>query len=167
MLIQSWAKYLGQPQFAVLRSSLIVLKKHSFWEKHWALVYKSKKFWNLLISKTWVVQQFIIQLVYTTFFTDNCASFLLRRKENYVKHQKVSKYYNHHCLKKFILLFISLLAAPVLKKSHIFSGILKNALCPSYHQHILIYNHIFKRNMILIFVYIRLIWILLPIIFKS
>ena len=35
------------------------------------------------------------QLVYTMFITNNRASFQLRRKEDLVKHQKVSKYYGN------------------------------------------------------------------------
>ena len=35
------------------------------------------------------------QLVYATFITNNCASFYLWRKDNLVKHQKVTKYYVH------------------------------------------------------------------------
>ena len=35
--------------------------------------------------------------------------------ENLVKHQKVSKYYDHYCLQNFLLLFMSLLAVPNVK----------------------------------------------------
>ena len=37
------------------------------------------------------------QLVYTLFISNNCASFHLWWKENLVKHQKVSKYYENDC----------------------------------------------------------------------
>ena len=37
------------------------------------------------------------QLVYTMFIINNCASFHLCWKENLVKHQKVSKYYENDC----------------------------------------------------------------------
>ena len=40
-----------------------------------------------------------------------------------VKHQKVSKYYDQYCLQNFILLFMSLLTAPIVKNSHILAGI--------------------------------------------
>ena len=36
-------------------------------------------------------------LLFTIFITKNDASFLLWRKKNLVKHQKVSKYYDHNC----------------------------------------------------------------------
>ena len=39
------------------------------------------------------------------FFTDNRASFYLRRKENLLKYQKVSKYYENDCNFKKILKF--------------------------------------------------------------
>ena len=50
------------------------------------------------------------------FITNNKDSFSLRWKENLVKHQKVSKYYDQDCLKNFIFRFMSLLRAPILKK---------------------------------------------------
>ena len=37
------------------------------------------------------------QLVYTMFISNNCTSFHLWGKENLVKHQKVSKYYENYC----------------------------------------------------------------------
>ena len=40
-----------------------------------------------------------------------------------VKHQKVPQYYFHDCLKNFILLFMSLLTAPVVKNSYIYARI--------------------------------------------
>ena len=40
-------------------------------------------------------------------------------QENFIKHQKVSKY-DHDCLKNFILLFLSLLTASIVKNSHFF-----------------------------------------------
>ena len=49
-----------------------------------------------------------------------------------VKHQKVPQYYFHDCLKNFILLFMSLLTAPVVKNSYIYAIIylifIKNVL---------------------------------------
>ena len=41
----------------------------------------------------------------------NRASFHLWRKENLLKHHKVSKYYKSGCLEKFILIFLPLLTA--------------------------------------------------------
>ena len=46
-----------------------------------------------------------------------------RRKQNLVKHQKVSKHYENGCLLNFLLLFISLLAVPIVKRSHIWARI--------------------------------------------
>ena len=58
-------------------------------------------------------------MVHTMFISKNHASFHLRRKQNLVKHQKLSKYYENYCLQKFILLFMSLLAVPIVENSHI------------------------------------------------
>ena len=46
-----------------------------------------------------------------------------RRKQNLVKHQKVSKHYENDCLLNFLLLFISLLGVPIVKRSHIWARI--------------------------------------------
>ena len=53
------------------------------------------------------------------FISNNRASFHLWCKENLVKHQKVSKYYENDCLQNFILLFMPLLTTPVVNNSHI------------------------------------------------
>ena len=47
----------------------------------------------------------------------------LRQKENLLKPQKVSKYYEHDFLRKFLLLFMSLLTALIVKSSHILAAI--------------------------------------------
>ena len=44
-----------------------------------------------------MVWQLVRQLVYTMFITYNHDSFHLWWKENFVKHQKVSKYYGQDC----------------------------------------------------------------------
>ena len=44
-------------------------------------------------------------------------------KRKLTKHQKVSKYYVHHCLKNFFSLFISLLTASIVKNSEILAEI--------------------------------------------
>ena len=62
------------------------------------------------------------QLVYTMFIT-NGALFHLWWKENLVKHQNVSKYYDYDCLQNFLLLFMSLLRPPIVNNSHILAGI--------------------------------------------
>ena len=56
------------------------------------------------------------------FIGNNCASSHLWWKANLLKIQKVSKYLNDW-LQSFILLFMSLLAHPIFKNSHIKAGI--------------------------------------------
>ena len=53
------------------------------------------------------------------FITNNRTSFQLQEKENFVKHQKVSKYSENNCLQNLPLLFISSLTAPSFKNSPI------------------------------------------------
>ena len=64
--------------------------------------------------------------------TNDYASFHLWWKENLRNHQKVSNYYEHDCLQNFLLLFMSLLTALIVRNSHTLDGIyfifLKNAL---------------------------------------
>ena len=59
------------------------------------------------------------QLVYTMFISNNRTLLHLRRKENLIKHQKVSKYYENICLQNFLFLCMSLLKALIVKKNHI------------------------------------------------
>ena len=49
--------------------------------------------------------------------------FICGKKENLIKHQKTSTYFENDCLQNFLLIIISLLAAPVVKKTHIESKI--------------------------------------------
>ena len=44
-------------------------------------------------------------------------------KKNLAKYQKVSKHYDPDCLQNFLLLFVSLLTAPIAKNIHILTGI--------------------------------------------
>ena len=62
------------------------------------------------------------QLVHNMFVTDIHALSHLRWKENLAKNQKVSKYHDLHFLQNFILLFISLLASPIVKIGHVLAG---------------------------------------------
>ena len=66
------------------------------------------------------------------FISNNCGSFHFWWRENLAKHQKVSKYYESDFLQIFLLLFMSLLTAPIVKSSHIWARIyfifLKNVL---------------------------------------
>ena len=43
------------------------------------------------------------QLLCTIFITNNRTLFLLWQNENFVKHQKVSKYYDHHCRRRVFI----------------------------------------------------------------
>ena len=56
------------------------------------------------------------------FIANNRASFHVRWKDNLVKHQKFSKYFDDDCLQNF-LFFLSLLTAPIVKNSYILDGI--------------------------------------------
>ena len=60
------------------------------------------------------------QLVYTIFIANNHASF--QNLENLVKHEQVSKYYEHGCLQNFLLIFMFLLTAPIFKSSLLLAG---------------------------------------------
>ena len=53
------------------------------------------------------------------FKSNDRALFVLWRKKVLTKHKKVLKYYRNDCLQYFLLFFMSLLAAPIVKKSHI------------------------------------------------
>ena len=54
---------------------------------------------------------------------NNCTSFHLNWKKNSVKHLKVSKYFENDRLQNIILLFMSLLIAPIIKNSHFYTRI--------------------------------------------
>ena len=58
------------------------------------------------------------------FLSNNPPSFPLWWKQNLVKHQQVSKYYEKDCLQIFLLLFMSLLPTKFVKNSHILGKIL-------------------------------------------
>ena len=61
------------------------------------------------------------------FMTNNHTSFHLWCKENLLNHQKVSKNYENDCLQIFLLLFMSLLTALIVKSSYILPGILSSS----------------------------------------
>ena len=52
------------------------------------------------------VEELMRQPFYTTFLSNNCTSFDLWLKDNLIKHQKVSKYYEDDCLHFFVCLFV-------------------------------------------------------------
>ena len=56
---------------------------------------------------TWLV-------ITNKYYSNNYASFYLWWKKWLVKHRKF-KYYNHNCLQRFLLFFMSLLTAPIVK----------------------------------------------------
>ena len=74
---------------------LLVLTKFSFFQEEWALAYHSTEFRHF----TKVVWQLMRQLVYSIFISNNRASAHLWWKENLVKHQRVTKYYENDCRK--------------------------------------------------------------------
>ena len=74
------------------------------------------EFFPIFSNFLYAVQQLMRQLVYTMFIISNHAFFLLSWKENFVGHQKVSKYYDHDCQKNFLLLFMFLRIESILKK---------------------------------------------------
>ena len=76
-----------------------------------------------MTPKSNVVWQLVRQPVDTMFISNNLTSFHLWWKENLVKYQKVSKCYENDCVQNFLLLFLSLLTAPVAKNSQILAGI--------------------------------------------
>ena len=51
--------------------------------------------------------------------SNNRASFHLRCKENFVKHERVSKYYENNWMKNFICHYVSLLTAKFVENGHI------------------------------------------------
>ena len=57
------------------------------------------------------------------FISNNRPSFQLWWKENLVKLQQVSKYYENDCLQKFLLLFMSLLQIKFVKNCHLLTKI--------------------------------------------
>ena len=68
---------------------------------------------------SYIFQQIVRQLAYPIFITNDRALFYLRGKQNLLKHQKVSKFYNRGFSLNFFLLFMFLLTAAIVKKSHI------------------------------------------------
>ena len=70
-----------------------------------------------------------MQLVHTMFISNNRVSFHLRWKENLVKHQKFSKYYENDCSTSFcfykLQLYRTLLATNLLKTNFTFNFITK------------------------------------------
>ena len=71
------------------------------------------------LRSSYVVRQLVRQHVYTRSISSNRTSIHLWRKENLVKHPKVSKYYETDCLQNFLLFFMFLSTAKSVKSSHI------------------------------------------------
>ena len=63
-----------------------------------------------------VVWQLVKQFVDTMITSKNRASGDLWEKQNFIKHQQVSKCFENNCLENFLFLFISLLIAKRVKK---------------------------------------------------
>ena len=59
------------------------------------------------------------KLLYTMFISNNCPSLHLWWKQNLVKQQKVSKYYEPDCLQNVLFFFMILLTTDSVKNTHI------------------------------------------------
>ena len=103
---------------SIFQEFLLVLAKISFWEKGLTLGFDC--IWYFLSPK--IVWEFVRELVYAMFNTNNDASLHLLWKENLAKHQNVSKYYDRDYLKNCHLLFMSLSTASIIKNCHILAG---------------------------------------------
>ena len=57
------------------------------------------------------------------FITNNHTSFHLWLKQKWLNHQKILKFNAHRCLKNFLLLYLSLLTALIVKNTHFFPGL--------------------------------------------
>ena len=72
------------------------------------------------------------------FISNNWTWFHFQGKENLRKRQRVSKYYENDCLQNFILHFVSLLTAKLVKNSNILARIYfifrKNVLNQSWNS---------------------------------
>ena len=141
--LQSWTKYLRQTLVLMSNRALRDYGKKfnfcfsEFFCQYWKNIHFEKKIEILLIfpnfvrSSVWSHSANSEAIVYTMFITNNHTSFYLWWKENRVKHQDLSKYYDHECLKNFLLLFMSLITALLLKIHTISQNLLnlsKNAL---------------------------------------
>ena len=94
----------GKVQFLFFRTFLPISTKSSFWEEDWALGYNSMKFWyflgisffpkirNLTLFVNSKDNLYMPCLLLIITFRFSCGE-----KENFVKLQKVAKYYNHDC----------------------------------------------------------------------
>ena len=72
---------------------MLGLTKFSFWQGDCTLGYHSIWFGHFPDPKSYFVRQLLRQLLYTMFISNNRASFHLWWRGNWVKHHKVSKYY--------------------------------------------------------------------------
>ena len=116
---QSWPKYMRQTLVLVWNSALREKFNFNFWAVFATIgkifIWKERlstrlyfyenlrSSWYFLISedpKSSGVRQLVRQLVYTIFNTNNHYSFHLWWKENLLKHQKGSKYYDQYCTSK-------------------------------------------------------------------
>ena len=120
---------MGESFISIFQQFFASINKIFVWG---TLGYNSMNILDVPKSKSYVDLQLVRQLVYTMFITNNHASFHLWGKEYLVKYQKVSKHYVQDCLQNFLLLFMILFTASIVKGSHILAGIyvifLKNIL---------------------------------------
>ena len=93
-LVFAWNSALrGEFGFYFSGVFLLGLTKFSFWQGDCTLGYHSIWFGHFPDPKSYFVRQLLRQLLYTMFISNNRASFHLWWRGNWVKHQKVSKYY--------------------------------------------------------------------------
>ena len=89
--------------FCFLRVFLLILTKFSFWQKDWTLAYNYMRFRHFpeisWFSKILNLRSFGNSWgnPWYIHIYKNCTSFHLWWKENLVKNQKVSKYYENGC----------------------------------------------------------------------
>ena len=89
----------GESSISIFKIFLLVLTKFLFWQGDWTLGYHSMRFFVFFLCghsarHFWKPMR---QLIYSMFISNNCASFHLWWKENLLKYQKVSKYYDSGC----------------------------------------------------------------------
>ena len=127
----------GKVQLLFSEAFLLLLAKVLFCQGDWKLAYHSIKLEQFLNFSYFckiiiLTQQFLRQLRYTKFISNNRTSLHFWCKENLVKHQRVWKYYENDCLQNFLSYFTSLLRPKFPKNSRIqarnYSIFLKNVL---------------------------------------
>ena len=114
---------MGKYLLLLFNSFFLILTKFLFQQEDWALGDQFIRFCDFpdisQFPKSDAVWQLVMQLVYNMFICNNRPLLHLWLKEKFIKHQKVSIYYENNCLQNFLQLLISLLTTPIVKNSHI------------------------------------------------